>query len=43
VQIVVGRRASEGVVEFGLRRDSGRVEMPVGEAQAKALAAVGRG
>jgi prolyl-tRNA synthetase len=42
VQIVVGRRASEGVVEFGLRRDSGRVEMPVGEAQAKALAAIGR-
>jgi prolyl-tRNA synthetase len=41
VQIVVGRRAGEGVVEFGLRRDSGRVEVSVAEAKARAIEFVG--
>ncbi len=38
VQIVVGRRAAEGVVEFGLRREDGRTEVTVAEAKARALA-----
>ncbi|MEZ5964094.1 MAG: proline--tRNA ligase [Planctomycetota bacterium] len=39
VQIVVGRRAAEGVVEFGLRQEAGRIELPVAEAKARALTA----
>jgi len=41
VQIVVGRRAGEGIVEFGLRREAGRTELSAAEATARALAAVG--
>lgn len=35
IQIVVGRKAGEAVVEFGLRKDGERVEMPVADAVAK--------
>ncbi|HLU39445.1 MAG TPA: proline--tRNA ligase [Planctomycetota bacterium] len=38
VQIVVGRRSAEGVVEFGLRKDATRTEVPAAEAKARALA-----
>ncbi|MFO1054357.1 MAG: proline--tRNA ligase [Planctomycetota bacterium] len=39
--IVAGRRAAEGIVEFGSRKDGTRTEMPVAEAVARVKAAIG--
>ena len=42
IQIVAGRRAAEGIVEFGLRKEAGRTEVPATEAVAKARELCGR-
>jgi prolyl-tRNA synthetase len=41
LQIVVGRKAGEDVVEFGLRKDGERAEMPAGEAVSRVAQLVG--
>ena len=40
VRITVGRGAADGVVEYKLRRDAEKEELPVAEAIAKAIAIV---
>jgi prolyl-tRNA synthetase len=42
VQVFVGRRAAEGVVEFLLRKGMQKSELPAAEVQARVLAALGR-
>ena len=38
VRITVGRRAGEGIVEYKLRKDADKVELPAGEAMERAAA-----
>ena len=40
IQLVVGRKATEGAVEFGERKGDGRTEMPAAEAVAKVLESI---
>ncbi len=40
VQVTVGRKAGDGVVEFTVRQDGGREEIPAAEAVARVVAAL---
>ena len=38
--VVVGKKAEEGIVEFGIRREGGRDEIPAADAVARCQASI---